>query len=75
MNGKATTNRIENVWSHLKGTIRTYIHISRKHSQRYLDEFTLRFNTREYKTEERFDLVLLASVGRSLNYSQLISAN
>jgi transposase-like protein len=73
VNGRATTNRIENVWGHLKGTIRTYTHISRKHSQRYLDEFALRFNTREYKTEERFDLVLLASVGKSLSYSQLIS--
>ncbi|MCE8164137.1 MAG: IS1595 family transposase [Candidatus Moeniiplasma glomeromycotorum] len=73
-NGKATTNRIENVWSHLKRmTYGTYYQISRKHSQKYLDEFTLRFNTREHKAEERFDLVLLSSVGKSLSYSQLIS--
>ncbi|CAI2185203.1 15218_t:CDS:2 [Funneliformis geosporum] len=43
-------------------TYGTYYQISRKHSQRYLDEFTLRFNTREHKAEERFDLVLLATV-------------
>lgn len=71
--GKASTNTIENPWGHLKGTIRTYTHISRKHSQKYIDEFVLRFNTRKYKTEERFDLVLLSSVGKSLSYSQLIS--
>jgi hypothetical protein len=47
--------------------------MSRKHAQKYLDEFVLRFNTREYKAEERFDLVLLSSVGKSLSYGQLIS--
>lgn len=71
--GKASTNTIENPWGHLKGTIRTYTKISRKHSQKYIDEFVLRFNTRKYKTEERFDLVLLASVGKSLSYSELIA--
>ena len=71
--GKASTNTIENPWSHLKATIRTYVKISRKHSQKYIDEFVLRFNTRKYKTEERFDLVLMASVDKSLSYSQLIS--
>jgi transposase-like protein len=71
--GKASTNTIENPWGHLKGTIRTYVKISRKHSQKYIDEFVLRFNTRKYKTEERFDLVLLASIGKSLSYGQLIS--
>lgn len=76
VNGKASTNSIENVWSHLKRmTYGTYHQISRKHSQKYIDEFTLRFNTREYSTEERFDLVLLASVGKSLSYSELISTN
>jgi transposase-like protein len=73
LNQYSKTNTIENPWGHLKGTIRTYTHISRKHSQKYIDEFVLRFNTRKYKTEERFDLVLLASVGKSLSYNQLIS--
>ena len=73
VNGKVSTNTIENRWSHLKRMVRTYICISRKYSQKYLDEFTLRFNTRKYKSEERFDLVLLASVGKSLSYSQLTS--
>jgi hypothetical protein len=38
-----------------------------------MDEFALRFNTRKYKEQDRFELVLLSSVGKSLSYSELIS--
>jgi transposase-like protein len=73
VNGKATTNRVENAWSHLKRLINTYHWISRKHSQKYVDEFTLRFNTRKYSDQDRFDLVLFSSVGKHLTYQQLIN--
>ena len=74
VNGKATTNAIENVWSHLKRTItNTYHWISKKHLPKYVDEFTLRFNTRKYKERERFNFVLSAIVGKSLSYGELIS--
>lgn len=53
------TNSIENAWSHLKRMIfGTYYHISRKHIQKYIDEFTFRFNTRKSTDNERFDLYL-----------------
>jgi len=75
VNGDATTNRIENPWSHFKrmlyGTY--YQAISPKHLQKYANEFTFRHNTRKYSEQEKFDLVLLASVGKSLSYRELIS--
>ena len=74
VNGKASTNAIENAWSHLKRNLNnTYHQISRKHSQKYIDEFALRYNTRKYSEKERFDLVLLSSVGKRLTYQELIS--
>lgn len=74
VNGNATTNSIENRWSHLKRMIYgTYHHASEKHLQRYLNEFTLRNNTRKHNEQERFDLVLLSSAGKRLTYQQLIN--
>lgn len=53
------TNSIENAWSHLKRTIfGTYYHVSKKHMQKYIDEFTFRFNTKDCTDNERFDLYL-----------------
>ena len=75
VNGEATTNAIENVWSHFKRMIySTYHWVSKRHLPKYVDEFTFRFNTREYKEQDRFDLVLLSSVGKRLSYRELISA-
>ncbi len=75
VNGKATTNSIEGFWSHLKKGINgTYHWISKKHTQKYIDEFVLRFNTRKYGEQERFDLVLSSIMGKSFGYSQLTSA-
>lgn len=53
------TNGIECAWSHLKRTIfGTYYNVSKKYLQRYVDEFTFRFNTRKLGDKERFDLFL-----------------
>lgn len=72
--GKASTNLAENFNSHLKrGIYGTYHWISKKHTQRYVDEFTFRYNTRKHKVQETVDLVLLSSVGKSLSYRELIS--
>lgn len=61
-NGNSTmicTNGIENAWSHLKRTIfGTYYHVSKKHLQRYVDEFIFRFNTRNIGDIDRFELFL-----------------
>ena len=56
---EVTTNRIENAWSTLKRTIKgTYIHVSKKHMQKYVDEFVFRFNTRNFSDSQRFNLLL-----------------
>lgn len=53
------TNGIENVWSHFKRMVfGTYYNVSKKHLQRYVDEFVFRFNTRKIGEFERFELIL-----------------
>jgi transposase-like protein len=48
VNGNVHTNSIENFWSLFKrGMIGSFHKISKKHLDRYLDEFTYRFNGRE----------------------------
>ncbi len=70
-----TTNKIENYWSVLKRTINgTYIKVSRKHIQRYCNEISFRFNTKELTVQERFDAALSNCEGR-LNYEQLTLEN
>jgi len=39
-----------------------------------MDEFALRYNTRKYDAKERFELVLLSSVGKGLSYRELIAS-
>lgn len=48
VNGNATTNRIEGFWGILKrGLIGVYQRVSRKHLQRYVDEYSWRYNARK----------------------------
>jgi transposase-like protein len=73
VNEMAHTNGLENFWSHLKrGVDGIYHWVSRGHLQAYVDEFTLRFNTRDYGTQQRFDLVLAFAAGTRLTYNNLI---
>lgn len=70
----ATTNPIENAWSHLKRTIiGTYYHVSPKHIDRYLKEFEYKFNTRNDKESTRFGVLLSNCSGR-LKYNDLVKA-
>lgn len=74
VNKMAHTNSIENFWSHLKrGVYGTYHWVSKKHLHSYIDEFTLRYNTRKHGEQDRLDLVLSLVVGKRLTYQQLIS--
>lgn len=51
VDGDAHTNTIEGHWSLIKRSIRgTYIHVSKKHLQSYLDEFSFRSNHRASET-------------------------
>lgn len=71
--GEVHTNTIENFWSVLKrGLYGTYHSVSPKHLERYLEEFTNRFNERKTTTQQRFEKFLEQSEKR-LTYKKLIS--
>ncbi|MEO7048977.1 MAG: IS1595 family transposase [Ferruginibacter sp.] len=73
VNGMAHINGVENFWSHLKrGIDGIYHQISKEHLQAYVDEFLLRFNTRKFTTQNRFDFVLSGIAGKKLTYENLI---
>jgi transposase-like protein len=64
VDGDVHTNTIENYWSVLKRTIDgTYIQVSKKHLQAYLNESSARFNTRQADPVERLNLLLSNSKG------------
>ncbi|MDR6804615.1 transposase-like protein [Dyadobacter sp. BE34] len=71
VNGMAHTNGVENFWSHLKRGIDGIYHwVSVGHLQSYVDEFSYRFNTRNYTTSQRFNVALENMTGR-LTYKEL----
>lgn len=50
--GDVHTNTIEGFWSHLKRGIKsTHASVSKKHLQKYVDEFAFRYNNREAPAE------------------------
>ena len=72
VNEMAHTNSIENFWSHLKrGLDGIYHWVSKEHLQVYVNEYALRFNTRDYSQAKRFNLILSNVTGR-LTYNDLI---
>lgn len=71
--GRIHTNTIEGFWSLLKrGIIGIYHFTSRKHLQRYVDEFVFRYNTRKFSEGLRFD-VLLRNMENRITYKELIN--
>lgn len=70
--GDVHTNGIEGFWSHLKRGLRgIYIHTSKKHLQKYCDEYTFRYNRRHLSPQEKFDQMLLAC-NKYISYKELI---
>jgi transposase-like protein len=73
VNGMASTNTAESFWSHLKRGINgIYHHVSPKHLQKYCDEYSYRWNTREMTDGERFEDWFGNLNGKRLTYKALI---
>lgn len=71
VDGMIHTNSIENFWSLFKrGVVGSFHKVSEKHLDRYLDEFTYRFNGRE--DEQLFQNTLRNLVkGKTLTFQKL----
>jgi hypothetical protein len=69
--GNTHTNSIENFWSLFKrGLVGSFHKVSEKHLDRYLDEFTFRFNERH--NDQLFQLTLRNMVnGKALTFERL----
>lgn len=73
--GMAHTNGIESVWAVLKrGLDGTFHHVSRKHLDRYVNEFTFRLNEGncQVDTADRMQALFGAMPGKPLTYKELI---
>lgn len=69
---KIHTNTIEGFWGLLQRGVNGIYHwVSKKHINRYLNEFALRYNTSKMTDGDRFIMVLTKTVGR-LKYNDLI---
>lgn len=73
VDGMAHTNGIESFWSHLKrGYHGTFHKLSPKHLQRYVNEFSGRFNDRDLDTIDQMQNIVSNMVGQRLMYRDLI---
>ena len=71
----ASTNSIESVWTVLKrGYNGIYHNFSKKHLQRYIDEFTFRLNQGNCRigTIKRMESIIVNMFGKSITYKELV---
>jgi len=69
--GKVHTNNVENFWSVMKrGVYGIYHQISYKHLQRYCNEYSYRYNSRDLKDYQRF-IIVFENMERRLDYKTL----
>ena len=67
------TNFAESYHSLLKrGLIGAFHHVSAKHLQRYVDEFSFRWNSRDESDGERTERAIRATAGKPLTYRPLV---
>ncbi|MDE2867527.1 MAG: IS1595 family transposase [Chloroflexota bacterium] len=73
VDGQAHTNGLESFWSLLKrGFHGTFHHVSPKHLDRYVREFSGRFNWRDYDTIEQMQIMARQMTRARLPYEKLI---
>jgi transposase-like protein len=76
VNGMASTNGIESVWAVLKrGYHGTFHHISKKHLNRYVNEFTFRLNEGNCKISivDRMNSLFSNPSGKNITYKELVA--
>ena len=70
--GKVHTNGIESFWALLKrGYVGTHHHMSEKHLNRYVTEFSGRHNNRTMDTYDQMTAMALGSTGKQMTYQEL----
>jgi len=70
--GAAHVNTCESFFALLKrGVMGSFHHVSRKHLQRYCDEFSYRWDSRKVSDQERAEAVLRLAEGKRLMYRRL----
>lgn len=67
----AYTNTMENFWSVFKRTLNNYVHVSKKHLQKYVDEEIFRRFTMKFEPNERL-IYLACNIQGRLRYKDLI---
>ena len=76
VNGLAHTNGIESVWAVLKrGLMGTFHHVSVKHLDRYVNEFTFRLNEGncQVDTQDRMAALFGKMPGKRITYKELVA--
>ena len=74
VNGMAHTNGVESFWAALKQAYHgVYHHMSKKHLQRYVDQFAGKHNARGMDTLDQMAHVVAGLVGRRLMYKELVA--
>ena len=74
VNGLAHTNGVESFWSMLKRAHKGTFHkLSRKHLQRYVNEFAGRQNIRDMDTIDQMGHIVARLIGKRLMYRELIA--
>lgn len=72
VNGDVHTNNIESFWAVLKRAYKgTYHWWSKKHLQRYVDEFVGRHNLRLLDPLHQMSVMAMLSIGKRLTYAEL----
>ena len=72
--GMAHTNGVESFWATLKRSVNgVYHHLSKKHLQRYVNQFCGKHNVRDLDTISQMQYVAACMVGKRLMYRDLIA--